>query len=400
MSDFEKQEWYCALRGVRIGPMSWTMLRERVARGQLGPTDLVWSVSCGNEWRPAALVPGLLPTAPLPGAVPPPPPPSLPAEPVGGERSETDGVVPGSPSIRRAWQRAWYSTRRALLATFDLVRWFKIAICIWLIRLGGINLPPLIDSKELQALIRSGNVSRPHLIKLLQEGLARLVATPFPARELQLELLVWLLYGILFCWLSARGSFMLLHYLERPDTTLRRAWQTAMATSRPLFRWRLLLGVGGWTAVGLVVAGALRSLGLTLIRAGQWDVVAALITQEWLNLWGGMLLFVLVLWLLVASFSFHLMEPLLYVHRDGLGAAWQRVWFLCREHPWAVVRYYLCLGLFLAGAGFLVLGFVLITFGLGALLLMLPVVGGVLLLPLHWFHRAFGVAFLSQIKFE
>ena len=59
--------WYTARDGERSGPFDESVLRERAARGELRPSDLVWSTG-DAAWREARQVPGLIPVELPPAA--------------------------------------------------------------------------------------------------------------------------------------------------------------------------------------------------------------------------------------------------------------------------------------------------------------------------------------------
>ena len=69
-------QWYYALGGERLGPVSQEQLRELSSSGQLQASDLVWQEGMA-DWTPAGEVQGLLPAAaeagppPVPGSPPP-----------------------------------------------------------------------------------------------------------------------------------------------------------------------------------------------------------------------------------------------------------------------------------------------------------------------------------------
>ncbi len=69
--------WYVNVAGEQKGPMSTGELRGMLARGQVGPSDMVWREGM-TEWTPAGSVPELQPPAPAaaPGRAPAPPPPA------------------------------------------------------------------------------------------------------------------------------------------------------------------------------------------------------------------------------------------------------------------------------------------------------------------------------------
>ena len=407
MSEFEHLEWFCVLNGARIGPMSWDLLRERIRRGQLQPTDWVWAAPFGASWQPAGSVEGLFPTPPPPPP-PPMPPPDVAPEPEPEARPAAAPPAPGlrlestaCPSARRAFRAIWRSMVRTLFQPFDLARWFSIGFCAWLATLGGRgpNLQGLVDAEALQARLAADPDSA-FSFSLLADHVSGLLAKPLLTAAMLSAVVMSALFALLFCWLRARGSFMFLHRIENPQATIRQAWQVASHTALPLFWWRLSLGFAGWVALCAISAGAVVSLGVDVLRSGNWSAIGAAVTLPWAAVWGGSLALLLCVWGTVGSLSFHFMEPLLYCHRDGIAPAWRRVWVLCRDYPFAVLRFYLVLALFLGAATLAMLLFIVGSCCLGLVLMILPLIGAVVLLPLLWLHRGFGVAFLKQIRTE
>jgi hypothetical protein len=404
MSDYETLDWFCVLNGARIGPMSWDLLRERIRRGQLQPADWVWVAPFGASWRPAGTIDGLFPTPPPPPPATPPPPPAPEPSPDVAPSAAAPGLhleAASVPSARRAFRAIWRSMVRTLFQPFDLARWFSIGFCAWLATLGGggPNLQGLVDTEALQARL-AADPATTFSFSLLTDHFSRLLAKPLLTAAMLSAVLMGLLFALLFCWLRARGSFMFLHRIENPQATIRQAWQVASHTALPLFWWRLSLGFAGWVALLAIGAGAVVSLGVDVLRSGNWSAIGAAVTLPWAAVWGGALALLLCVWGTVSSLSFHFMEPLLYCHRDGIAPAWRRVWALCRDYPFAVLRFYLVLTLFLIAATLAMLLFIFGSCCLGLVLMILPLVGAVVLLPLLWLHRGFGVAFLKQIRTE
>ena len=52
-------QWFYIRDGQRNGPVDETELTRLAREGQLSPGDLVWNPTMGQEWKPAATVPGL-----------------------------------------------------------------------------------------------------------------------------------------------------------------------------------------------------------------------------------------------------------------------------------------------------------------------------------------------------
>jgi hypothetical protein len=392
MSEYENHAWYCVRNGNRLGPMPWETLRERAWRGELDPDDLVWAAPFQNAWRPAGSVAGLFPE---PSASTPAPP----VEPAVADHASSPGAGTGSdraarPSSRRAFGQVWQSMVQVLFRPFDLSRWFSIGFCAWLAQVGGRgpNLRRVIDLDTLKEQLAAGTLTMSTLSANLLDKLA---ATPVFTLAMLLAAGFSLLLAVICCWLRARGSLMFLHRINHPRATIREAWQAVGETARSLFWWRLGLGALGLLALLAIGLGAALSLGIGLLRSGNWAGIGAAMTLSWVMIWGGGLAFLLCIWSALKSLSFHFMEPFLYRDREGIWSAWQRVWGLCRDYPLAILRYYALLFIFVCLAGLALLCFVAFSCCLGALLLILPVIGAVVMLPLLWLHRGLGLAFLE-----
>ena len=406
MTEHAKYEWYGVLNGARIGPMTWETLRGRVRMGQLRSNDLVWAAPFGETWQPAGTIEGLFEAAPPPPPLTPPPPPptptpasSPPPSPTADSARGDDGVNASGepPSARRAFRRIWRSMMRTLFEPFDIARWFSIGFCAWVALIGGSgpNIQGMVDPEKLKVALQGGPQTTN---AVFSEVFDTLVAIPLFTIAMLSAVVMGLALSVIFCWLRARGTFMFLHRLQSPDASIKEAWRVAGETVLPLFWWRIALSVLGWTALLAILTGAAFSLGIGLLRSGNWGGLVAAVTLPWAAIWGGALTTLLCLWSAVSSLSFHFMEPLLYAHKDGIGKAWLRVWVVCRDYPFAVFRFYLLLSVVLLVAGLAMIVFLLGSCCLGVVLMIIPVVNAVVLLPILWVRRGLGVAFLRQIR--
>lgn len=393
MNDYENQVWYCVLNGTRIGPMPWQTLRERARRGELRRDDLVWAPPFQTTWRRAGSVEGLFDEATEPGArptVPPAPAPGRGFEPLEGEE---ELPRPTEPRCRQAFRRVWQRMVYTLFRPFDLARWFSIAFCVWLAWLGATpNLQRLVDVKEYQAQIRAGAAPLRTLATMMFDNLLN---TPWLSPGMLMVITISALTSVLLYWLRARGSLMFLYRIHHPHATIRQVWNAVESAVLPLFWWRLAIDIIGGFAFTAISLGSAFSLGLGLFRSGNLNGCIGAITLPWALTWGGSMVFLFLVWIAIKSLSFHFMEPYLYRDRQGVPAAWRRVWTLCRDYPLAILRFYVLLVLFLLTAGLALMGFALFTCCLGLLLLVIPIVGAVIMLPLYWMHRGFGAALID-----
>ncbi len=410
-------EWFCVRAGVRRGPLSWEALRAMADAGGLARDDLVWAECHGDQWRRAAEVEGLFPAAavtpPTQDMAPPPlpPPPVTPATPspvapavMAGAPSASRfatplaGVEGEEPRARGAAVRAWRRMRGMLFAPLDMARWFSIGFCAWLAAIGsGGGCHGNIDIDRFGEEVRGGANPLLALWEQAREFLAQHPALSAGlVAALAAGLLMWLLLMVLFCWLRARGSFMLLHRLHHPAASIREAWQVAGKTAASLFWWRLALGLCAGLLLAAIMTGAALSLGAAVLRGGSWQTVVGAITPLWVAIWAGLLTTLLALWVLLLSLTYHFVEPAMYLRGVGVWRAWQVVGDLCRQYPGAVLRYYLCLIAWwlLAIVAIAIFGFG--TCCLGFVVLFIPIVNAVALLPVTLFFRGLGPEFLLR----
>lgn len=407
-------EWYCVRAGVRRGPLSWEALRAMAAAGELARNDLVWAECYGDQWRRAAEVEGLFP----PAATPPTPeapaaaPPMLPPDPAPAARAAKEEAASGAPRrgtpltgvegerprARATAAHSWRRMRVILFAPFDLARWFSIGFCAWLAAIGGGGgCHGNFDVDQFRTQVQEGEKPVAALWAQVQAFLEQ-----HPALSAGLVaavaggIVLALLLGVVFCWLRSYGSFMLLHRLHHPAASIREAWQVAGRTATSLFWWRCALGFCGVAALAAIAAGAVLTLGVAVLRGGSWQTIAAAITPHWVALWAGLLTTLLVVWTLLLSLTYHFVEPVMYLRGVGAWQAWRVVGDLGRQYPGALVRYYLCLTVWM-----LIGMFVLIIIGLGTcclvfVVLLIPFLNAVALLPFTLFHRGLGPKFLRR----
>jgi hypothetical protein len=392
------REWYCVCRGQRIGPLSWERLRDLVAGGLLARDDLVWEESFGDRWRQAAEVAGLWTPAeteaPRPPAETPPPGP---AEKTAGDEPRpvmqfAIAMGGGRPRALAAARDAWRRMSRILFRPLNLARWFSIGFCAWLMTINAGGCHAGIDQEvlKLKASLDAG------------ENLAAAMAGR--AERMLPMLLAGTMTGIVMavccCWLRARGTFMVLHRLHRPAATIRESWRVAGRTAMPLFWWRLGLGLTAAAAALATVTGAAVTLMAKLLQHSfSWRLAAAagdgIITPLWLAVWTGLLATVAAGWLALHLLTMNFVEPVMYWRDIGVKEAWQVVGSLCRQHPLAVLRFYLALLVWNLAGGVAIVLFILLSCGLGLLLLLIPFIQAVTLLPLTLFFRGLGPEFLA-----
>ncbi len=390
-------EWYCVIRGERRGPMAWDDLRRLAETGELLPADLVWQPQFGDTWRDAGHLAGLMSftaaAAPTPEPAEvmveePAAPPVVPATtPLTGETGER-------PSGLEAGRCAWRRMKGMLFSPFDLARWFSIGFCAWLATFGGGGgCSGQFDPKVLKRSVQGGESP---LAAIKEQVRTFLVDHPALTAGLLAAIAVGVLMalalGILFCWLRARGTFMLLHRLHRPAATIRESWDEARVLAPSLFWWRMALGLSAAVTL-LVLAGcALVSTGLPMLRLGTLDPAALPV----LLLWVCLLALVAMVWISLSTLTRHFIEPVMYWRKVGVLQAWRVISELCAQYPGAVFGYFMWLAWWGLLAGLAILMVIPLTCCIAAVLLFIPFVGAVTLLPVTLFFRAAGMEFVRQ----
>jgi hypothetical protein len=287
--------------------------------------------------------------------------------------------------------------RGILFRPFDLVRWFSIGFCAWLAAFGagGCGLEG-IDFRKLRAAVKSREVP----IEDLQREFQKLLdAIPREVTQglvivLAVAAVMVIVVSLLFAWLRARGTFMVLHRLHRPYATIRESWEEAGLTAGSLFRWRVGLWLCGAAAILLTLGGMMRTVILPAWQDG--GLHAAALNVKMLATWSGLLVVVIAVYSLVQALTHHFVEPVMYWRKVGVLAAWRVVGDLCGQYWGAVGFYFLWLLWWWFLATLALLGFVLLTCCIGCVVIVLPFLGAVALLPLTLFFRAAGMEFVRQ----
>lgn len=397
-------DWYCVIAGERVGPLTWEEMRALARRRGLAPGDLVWEPSFGDTWRPARQVPGLfaaIPDVPPPVLPPPLPPTAAPA--AAAEPPEEPAIAMPTtplcriegpvPSARAAAAAAWQRMRLLLFKPFDLAQWFSIGFCAWLASLGAISV-------DLSSFMEDG---RRHGFTLDLVGShlqAFMTAHPTLWAAGMAALagvgVISVLTSLLLVWLRSRGTFMLLHRLHRPAATVSQSWIVSSDTAGSLFWWRIGFGVTAFGGAVLLAAISFLTLRVGAPSGASWSAIGAAITRPWLATWAGVGTVYLLLVTFVRMMAADFVEPVMYWRGVRALAAWRTVLDLLKQHPLAVLRYYLLMLVWLAAAGAAILAAGMLTCCVGFLVMLSPFIGAVARLPIAVFFRGLGMQVLLQ----
>lgn len=378
-----ERKWYYAVGGVRHGPVTFEELREIVRSGAVSPADLVWQPDFGPEWRTVGQVQALF---------------GVPAEtqaPVFVRTLRPDvtllGVEGNRPSCLAALSQAYGRVVDVLFRPFDMTRWFSMGFCAWLAYLGT-------QSGNFNGI---GKEENPELVKQQLDGfldkLSHALANPGAATAAVVFVLAVLLVSLLLCAVRSRGDFMFIRRWYQPDASVAQCWKSSREAGRALFVWRIYFFLAAFLVFAVDAWLAYQSILRPYLDAGHlWE--PTLVKPAVLCLT------VFALWSIGVELVGHLTKafvvPVMYWQNVSVGRAWQVVFELCNQYPFAVLGYLVC-GLACGMAAVCaVLLCVLLTCCIGLIPLVIPYVGSVVMLPIYLFFRGYSVCFISQWRSE
>lgn len=285
---------------------------------------------------------------------------------------------------------AYGRMRRALFHPFDLRKWFVVGFTAFLAGLmdchgnkggGGGRIWGAHDLEELIYFPRH-----------VQEWL---YAHPGWFMLIIFGLILIFILAILFTWLSSRGKFMFLDNVVHDRAQVAKPWYEFRREGNSLFLWSiafgffLLLIFGSYLVYCYsIVLGVYEHSGdlSTLILPGVIMVLGLI----------KMILLAKFVNLLVVGF----VVPIMYRSRFGVWAGWRAFLPLFGRHIFSFIGY----GLFTLGLWILIVIGIIVavvaTCCIGLILLIIPYIHTVVLLPVFYTMRAFGVEFLEQFGTE
>lgn len=275
-----------------------------------------------------------------------------------------------------------------LFRPFDLGKWFFLGISAWLAQ--------LMDGDSWSGNSGGGEV--------LGEGSGDLAADLEEMKGYVEENLDWLLPVVIIVtvlsvvlllvglWVSSRGKFMFLDNVVHNRALVKQPWRDYKRVGNSLFLWRvgytLIITVITVGILAIAAVGVFQSLALGGLAPG-W-------LGGFIGLGSGLFAF-----LLVVGYIGVLLEdfvvPVMYRQDLKVTEAWRSV----------LAIHGACLGVFLLYmlwrlvlslmAGLAVMVLVLLSCCVAAFLMLIPVIGAMLTLPITVFFRSLGPEFLRQI---
>jgi hypothetical protein len=285
------------------------------------------------------------------------------------------------------------TTRRILFKPFDFGKWLVLGFMAWIYQLGDLGITPFQGDK-LQADFPR-NWESPHTILGNLEALIRDSLEPLSQKLFWLVpllgflALVSMALWVVLTWLSSRGSFLFLNGVATNQTQVASPWNEFVREGNSLFRFRLVLGLGGCVLTLALVVGAIlmQALSFGPTAGSAWLAFGLLLTPA--------LLCALGLWL-IGSLTEDFVVPIQYLRRCGCRTAWGLLLGHMTRFPTAFLLYLLIQIPLSIATGLVVFVFAVITC-CGCCLLFVPYFSTVILLPVFVLHRAYPLHFLAQL---
>ena len=281
----------------------------------------------------------------------------------------------------------WRRMKRVLFNPFDPAKWFIIGFTVWLAELTDFT----GSGGNGGGGARQRGGSWGEIYEGIADRIGDVLAGGIAAALVALILIAAILLFLILLWLSSRGHFLFLHNLVNDRAEVREPWRRYAKQGDSLFLWRLVYTlICMVSVVPLIAFAALSVLPIAVPNLPTGLGVAGFIFL------GLVIALLLIVSLYVDFFLLHFVVPVMY--KQGLRSmeAWRVFWPVLKESAWEFLLYglfYLVLSI-LVGIGVALFG--VLTCCVGFLLLILPVVGTTILLPVHLTLRGMDLEFLAQ----
>ncbi len=280
--------------------------------------------------------------------------------------------------------RAWNRMKIALFRPFDIHKWFVV----------GFNafLAGLMEASNGGGGARAGREGNfGEFIHFPRTAWDWLMGHPLLAVAILFAVVVAVAVIVVLTWASSRGVFMFLDNVVRDSVEIARPWREYEKEGRSLFVWRLLLGIAGFAAFGLVMAFFFTQ------GAALYDSAASPALPIGFILGLGMIVLGLVLiWGYIGLFLKDFVAALMYRNRISCGQAWKLFLDVFRKHPFHFAGYGLIIFLLMIAFAAAAVFAGLATCCIGFIFLIIPYVSTVVTLPVWYAYRAFSLEYLAQ----
>ena len=195
---------------------------------------------------------------------------------------------------------------------------------------------------------------------------------------------------LLLTWLSSRGKFMFLDNVVNNRAEIIKPWNEFRKLGNSLFVWRLIFG---FICLGLVLIFIVALLFAIRFYHTSFEPIYPVLTIVGIVL---TFLSTLILIAYITSFLNNFVVPLMYKNQIKILEGWNQFLKLFRENLLHFILYGIIMFVLHIGVFVLVILTGLFTCCIGFLFLAIPYISSVILLPVSYTFRAFGVEFIEQ----
>ncbi|MCF8242166.1 MAG: hypothetical protein K9J16_12330 [Melioribacteraceae bacterium] len=291
--------------------------------------------------------------------------------------------------IIEPFSKAWKRTKKALFHQFDIRKWFILGFTAFLAGLtecsgvGG-------DKPDFNY-----NFSFDEFFNLPKAASEWLAEHPLLFVLIITGIIFLFILVVLFTWLSSRGKFMFLDNVVLDRAEISKPWYEFSSQGNSLFLWHLVYNI-------VVFAVFIFFFIFSFMIAYNIHVDPEPLPYLILIILFGILVFIslALITVFIEMLLVDFVVPVMYKNKINVLEAWGIFLRLFGAHFWNFILY----GLFIFAVMILVvmgiIAFGFMTCCIGFLLLIIPVIGDVILLPLTYTLRAFSVEFLEQFGDE
>jgi len=281
---------------------------------------------------------------------------------------------------------AWNRMVEDLFRPFRIGRWFAVGLMVFLVQCskgggggGNVNVPSGGRGRDFEEQMR-------HAGGMVRDWFDSPIIIPIIVSLIVVLLALWLV----FLWLGSRAHLVFLDQLAHRHWRIAEPWERTRAQGNSLFLWRL-----GFTLI--VIAGVLVII-LPVVLAVIWAARKSEFTAVLMALGLGVPVFLafIVPVAFIECFLSNFVIPIMY--KDGVKTTegWRRFMPLLRAHFWKFVAYGLLIFVLAIGVGVMLFVIGCATCCVGFVLFIIPYIGSVVTLPIHYTWRGFGPNFLAQ----
>lgn len=282
------------------------------------------------------------------------------------------------------FSRAWSRMKIALFKPFDLHKWFIIGFSAFLARLT--EGPRSSGSSGWRE-----DGSFREFLDFPNKAWEWLISHPGWFIGIVFIVIFLIIVGIIFIWLSSRGTFMFLDNVVHDEAEIAKPWKRYGMEGNSLFLWRLVFIL----ICTILFASYIIFFFTTashLYKGSYYERVPVFLIV--------VMSFLFILTAIVIGFISMFLNsfvaPIMYKNNIKTTQAWSRFLSLFKRYPFHFILYGLLLFVMTILSVIFIVVAGLLTCCVGFLLLIIPYIGTVITLPIWYTFRAFSLEFLAQ----